>query len=520
MYNYTGKIDSAFISEAFETYRKYKADKEPLATRVRDDERFYQRSYSQISPKLESFMTCDTPFIFSAIENVRADVIDNYPEAHVLEREPNGSNAAELLSKIIPAQLETADFRRVFKENTRSKLKYGTAVYGVFFNDETGEIEIKSVDILDIYVDMHVGDVQDSRFLFITAAVENSLLKKMYPHMSELFGGDADIESLADTYRLADRTTVTDCYYKKDGVVHMMKLCKNSVLAATEDMRGYEKGLYWHGLFPVVFDCLYPVENCPFGFGMIDIAKPLQVEINKLDSAITENIMCNAKPRYFAKHSGGIDEEEFCDLSRSIIHYEGDSDAVKPLEHSSINEYFLIHREYKKEELKEILGNRDFQQGSTTGGVTAASAIETLRQTGEKRSRSFVSDTYDSYRQVVMMILELMRQFYEEKRYFRISDEFGKRTFAQFDRSIMYSHNKRPLAFDISVVPQKESPYARESANKTIMSFWEGGMFNGENIPAAVAALKNMNFDGKEQLIADLGKLGGNYGETQGQGND
>lgn len=522
-YIYSGNVKPELLSAALEAYKTYKADKEPLVARIRDNERFYSESYSRGGARLAAEMTCDTPFIFAAIENARADAIDSYPSANILERSPEGTKTAELLSRIVPAQLEISEFKRAYKDNIRSKLKFGTAVYGVFYNDDTGGIDIRSVDILDIYVDMHIPDIQESRFMFISAAVENETLRGRYPEFAPMFTGDAEVETLTHSYSLKDRSNVLDCYYKRpDGSVHMMKLCRNTIIAATEDMAGYENGLYAHNMYPVVFDVLYRSEHCPFGFGMIDIGKATQIEINKLDAALTENIMCGAKPRYLSKRSGGIDEEEFRDLTRSIVHYEGDPDALKVIDSAGLSEAYLTHRERKKDELKELLANRDFQQGSTAGGVTAASAIETLQQAGEKRSRSLINDTYDSYKKIIYMMLELMRQFFEEKRVYRITDELGQKSFAAFDRSMMFSAGMengssvwRRLVFDIDVLPQHENPYSRENANNTILMFWQNGMFQPQNCDAAVIALKNMSFDGKERLIADLQKYRQQYAAVQ-----
>lgn len=521
-YMYSGNVDRVLISQALESYRRYKSDKEELIRRVRDNELFYRDSYRLSVSGLDSQMHCDTPFIFSAIENARAEAIDSYPQANILERSPEGTKVAELLSRIVPAQLEISEFRRAYKENMRSKLKYGTAVYGVFYNDETGGIDIKNIDILDVYVDMHISDIQDSKFLFISAAVENSLLREKYPQFASMFTGDASVDSLTGNYSLSDRSKILDCYYRKtDGSVHMMKICNDTVIAATEDMYGYENGLYSHGLYPVVFDVLYPVEHCPFGFGMIDIGKATQIEINKLDAAITENIMCGAKPRYLTKRSGGIDEEEFRDISKNIVHYEGDADSLKAIDTASLNESYLTHREKKKEELKEILANRDFQQGETSGGVTAASAIETLQQAGEKRARAMINDTYDSYRRIIYMMLELMRQFFSKRRIYRITDEMGQKRFAGFSNGLMYSAEQNngitewhKMIFDIDVVPQRENPYSRETSNNTLLTFWQSGLFEPQNCDTAVIALKNMNFDGKEKLIADLQNYSKKYAQS------
>lgn len=514
-YTYNGKVSRKLIADALEAYRTYKSDREPLINRIRDNESFYKRSYERLYSGIMSEMDCDTPFIFTAIENCRADAIDNYPNANILERDPEGTQIAELLSKVVEAQLEISDFKAVYKENVRSKLKYGTAVYGVFYDEVSGDIDIRSIDILDVYVDMNIPDIEDSRFVFINAAVENELLINKYPDFSQLFSGNAEVETLTDTHSLKDRTVITDCYYKKaDGTVHLMKFCDDTVICATEDLAGYEKGLYSHGRYPIVFDTLYPCDHSPFGFGMIDIGKSTQIEINKLDNAITENIMCASKPRYLSKRNGGINEEEFSDISKSIVHYEGDTDSLRAIDHSAINEYFLQHRECKKDELKEILANREFQQGATMGGVTAASAIETLRQAGEKRSRAIINDTYDSFKQIVYMVIELMRQFFNDERTYRIYDSDGTKSFAKFSNKMLYKTDvtasgitMRELMFDINVVIQRENPYSRENINTTMLDLWKNGLFSTENIQAAVVAMKNMQFDGKEKVITDLQAL-------------
>ncbi len=513
-YLYNGIIRPEFLSRAIEAYNTYKSDKEALVTRIRDNERFYREAYMYTSSSLKKKMTCNTSFIFSAIENTRADAVENFPTPNILERDETGSETAALLTKIIPVQLEMSDFKRVYKENVRNKLKYGTAVYGVFYNEQKKNIDIRAIDILDIYVDMHMHDIQNSQFVFITAAIENDVLKKEYPNFRDLFTGDADIETLSQSYRLRDRTTVIDCYYKKaNGAVHMMKLCNNTIIAATEDMEGYENGLYDHGKYPIVFDALYPSEHSPFGFSMIDIGKATQIQINKLDEAITENIKQNAKVRFLTKRNGGIDETEFRDNDRNIIHYEGETDAIRPVQGVSINEYFLNHREHKKDELKELLANRDFQQGSTSGGVTAASAIQTLQEAGEKRARAIIDDTNDSYIDIVKMTTELMRQFFDEDRSYRTTDDFGQKSFKHFSNKMMYTEvfspetdriEYEPIEFDFDVVTQRENPYTREKNNNTVMTLWTSGFFNDENLSKSLIALKSMNFDGKDKLIADI----------------
>lgn len=509
---YDGKIKPEFLSKALTAMNQYRSDRESLLMRIRDNERIYQALYSSTSEELKKNMKCDTSFIFSSIENAVADAAENYPMPNVLEREPYGADAADALSQLLPVLMKSSDFYRVYKKNARNKCKFGTAAYGVFYNDEKQNVDIRSLNIPNILCDMHVDDIQDSSFLFITAMVENDVLKSEYPEHEGIFTGDASEETINGTNKLLDRSEVCDCYYKKaDGTLHMMKLCHGKILEATEDMEGYEEGLYKHGKYPVVLDTLYQIPNCPFGFGMIDIGKGTQIEIDKLDAAITKNIMVNAAPRYMAKEGCGLKEDEMLDLEKAIVHYKtGDGASIIPIEGKEVNQFYITHRENKKDELKEILANRDFQQGATSGGVTAASAIESLQQAGEKRSRSQLKDTYAAYKDVAYMVIELIRQFYYDERYYRTEDEYGHKSFIKFSNEIMTkaqyqpdgSWEYTPIEFDIEVVPQRDNPYTREAQNNTILTIFSSALT--QNLDMMIIALKNMSFDNKEKLISDI----------------
>lgn len=527
IYTYNGKITPEFKSEAISEYNRYKSDREPILSRIRDNERYFQRLYNRSAGEIEGRFSPRTPLIFSCIENAASNASESYPSANILERDPNGTKAAEALSKILPVQLEMCGFRSVYDKNALGKIKYGTAAYGVFYNDITGNIDVRSVDMFDIFVDTHLEDIQDSRFLFISAAVDNDVLKERYPDYEKLFTGDAVVETSTDSYTLTNRSVVLDCYYKKPGgAVHMMKLCKDAIIAATEDMEGYDNGLYDHGKYPIVFDVMFPIENCPYGFGYLDIGKATQIHINKVEGAITENILINSKQRYFSKRNGGINTKEFTDVSNAVVHVDGDiSSNIGVIQSSPMNQYSLSFLTTLVEYLKEILGNRDFQQGGTAGGVTAASAIQILRETGEKRSRKMANDTYKAYKKIVYMSIELIRQFYDDPRIFRIRDEDGRKAFIEFSNRELKTAEwtkdgelvSRPIEFDIEVVPQVENPYTAEMQNQLILSLWKSGFFSEQNFKQAMVAMKNMSFKMKQQLMNDFQNMLDNKTAEQAQ---
>ena len=517
---YKGKIDPDFISKALRMYQKYKGDKAELHKRIVDNNKWYKSNYSHLMNPKTNETEPATAFIFSAIENKYADAIDNFPVPNLLEREPSDTQTAKILSKIIPVQLEMSGYKKVYKDNWRRKLKHGTAVYGAFYNEQIRDIDIRAIDIMSIYCDMHVRDVQDSQFLFITNAVDNDVLKENYPDFKALFHGDASVESYSGIHQIDDRTEVIDCYYKKaDGTLHMIKFVGTTVIDSTEDTEGYEHGLYKHGMYPVIFDVLYAEEDCPFGFGIVDVIRNPQQYIDKLDGIIIKNAILSGKQRYLVKENGNITEKEFLDYSKDIVHVTGSVDEtnIKPIQANGLSNYVLEHRIEKINELKEVVGNRDFQQGGTSNGVTAATAITSLQQAGEKLSRAIIDDSYDAYKSLIIMIIELMREFYDEERIYRITNEIGATQFAQFDNSMLmtpmekrdafgfvYDTEYKRTEFDIEVIPQRENPFTKESNNQTIMNLWNGGFFLPQNFDVSIIALQSMNFDGKEKIIEQI----------------
>lgn len=521
-YEYNGNVSPELKTKALAAFSRYKSDKEELYRRILDNTDWYRKRNSLSLSPTTNELEVSTSFVFSAIENKYADAVDNFPSVNLLERCKDDEQTAKILSKIVPVQLDMSGFKKVYKTNWRKKLKYGTAVYGIFYNEEKDDIEIRSVDLLNVYCDMHVSDVQDSRFLFIVNAVDNDLLCEKYPRFRELFCGDASMEDYRGMNSISEKTVVVDCYYKKnDSTLHMMKLVNDNIIDATEDTEGYENGLYEHGLYPVVFDVLYPEDNCPFGFGLIDVIKNPQMYIDKLDSAIIKNIMVSSKQRWFYKESVGVNEDELMDFSKDLVKIQGDPSGIVPQQATSLSNFALSHLDNKIDRLKEIAGNRDFQQGGVNGGVTAASAITALQQTGEKQSRAVIDDSYDAYKDIVIMVIELMREFFTQKRVYRITNELGEKQFEEFSNEELY-HNaplkdalnfdtgktkREKVEIDIEVIPQKRNPYSRESTNEMALSLWKSGVFSAQAPEQAIMLLKLMEFDGKESLIEDIKRL-------------
>ncbi len=514
---YNGKIKPEFFSKITESFKVYKENKKELDRRIIENNKWFKNRYNSENMEIES---PTTPYLFNVIANKHADAMDNYPEPNVLERDESDRGIAETFTKILPLQLDLCGFKKTYNRAWWYKLKNGAACYGVFYNPELcgrkGDIDIKKIDLLNIFWEPGVNDIQDSKFLFVTALCDNDAMKEKYPQYADRFSGGSamDVQVYNDEEGdkkydiLKDKTLVVDCYYKKQRgdirTVELIKFFDDVILDASED-RG-EKGIYDHGLYPFVMDVLYPDEDSPVGFGFVDIIKNPQMYIDKLDAIISKNAMISGKTRFMIKDNGGLNEYELTDLSNDIIHVAGSvgDENIRELQTRPLHSFIIQHRQSKIEELKEVSGNRDFQQGSVTGGVTAYSAIVALQQAGEKLSRDMITEGYDAYKKIVCLCIEIIKQFYDEPRAYRIGAEADNREYISFSNKDMKGLSAE---FDVAVSAEKNNPYSRVTQNQTLTDLWKMGLFRKDTVQESLLILESLHLDGKEKLIEGLKRL-------------
>ncbi len=516
---YTGKITPEFFSQIEEEFRRYKEHKKQFDRRVIENNRWFKSRYQ--GEQTGEMPSPTTPYLFNAIANKHADAMDNYPSPNVLEREEKDRELAETFSRILPIQLDLCNFRRTYSRGWWYKLKNGAACYGVFFNPRLrngmGEIDIRKIDLLNLFWEPGITDIQESRFLFLTALCDVSELQEQYPHLKDQIRGDSAIE--IQTYDDMQNTTsqdvtrnkvlVVDCYYKKQRgesqTLELIKFCGSQILDASED-RG-DTGLYAHGKYPFVLDVMYPDEDSPVGFGLVDIIKSPQLYIDRLDALISRNAMISGKTRFMVKDNGGLNEYELSDLSKDIIHVAGSvgEENIRELQARPLHSFIIQHRQNKIEELKEVAGNRDFQQGGTQGGVTAYSAIVALQQAGEKLSRDMIAEGYNAYKEIIFLCIELMRQFYDQPRTYRVESSDGSRSYVRFSNRTMQA-DSRPVELDVAVSAEKNNPYSRLAQNQTMTDLWKMGVFQPQMADAATLLIEGMHLDGKEKLLEGIAK--------------
>ena len=210
-------------------------------------------------------------------------------------------------------------------------------------------------------------------------------------------------------------------------------------------------------------------------------------------------------------------------MTKDFVHVDGNlgQDSILPIQGKPLSEIYVSVINNKVDELKEVTGNRDISTGGTTSGVTAASAIAAMQEAGSKLSRDNNKASYRAFRKVCLMIIELIRQFYDLPRCFRIMGENGVARFVQYsnagiqpqfqgmDMGMDMGH-RLPL-FDIEITAQKQSPYSKMSQNELALQFYQAGFFNPQMADQALACLDMMDFDRKQFIMQKISQNGGMY---------
>ena len=548
------KIGAEELRKANMILKRYKEGKTRLEQRIIDNEQFWKlRHWEQMEKQGEGGNSGDpqpaSGWLVNCILSKHADAMDCYPSPTVLPREPDDRQEAARLSRILPVILKKNQFKRTYSSAWWYKLKSGCAVYGVFWDGTKlgglGDISVKRMDLLNLFWEPGVTDIQDSAHFFSTELRDNEKLLAEYPQLEGKLGrGSMTLSRYLydDTVDTSDKSLVVDWYYHTNvegrKVLQYCKYVGETVLYATENdtvrptrtqMTGVDeegrpilqqvpcgpsmaqRGWYDHGKYPFVFDVLFPEEGTPCGYGYVDLCKSPQKQIDLMNQAILKNTLANATPRFFIRSDGAVNENEYADWTRPFVHTNGNlgADSIAPIRAGSLDSVYVAILNNKIAEMKETAGNRDVANGGTASGVTAGTAIAALQESSGKLSRNMIDDGYEAFADVVTLCIELIRQFYQLPRQFRLLGAMGTEEFISYDCSGLQpkamddgvSVSYRVPEFDLEIGAEQESPYRTAEHNQLALQLFQLGFFREDLADQALRCLELMEFKNKDQLV-------------------
>ena len=525
------------VKKFTDVLQRYKAGKSQTERRIVNAESWWKLRNTQEEQKetrigLDGGFKSVSGWLHNVIVSKHADAMEAFPEPNILPREVGDRGEARMLSSIIPCVLEHNHFEATYDDAMWQKLKTGTGAYKVIWDKSKlnglGDIGIECVNLLNVYWEPGVTDIQKSRYFFHTELWDKDILEQRYPEQLE---GKLKGQTFMSTRFLYDdhvdqenKVTVIEVYYHKyvmgRETLQYCKYVNDIVLYASENEPEMAmRGLYDHGKYPYVFDPLFPIEGSPCGYGYVDLCRNPQTEIDLLKTSFIKNAMVGSVPRYFAQNDAKINEEEFLDLSQVIVHVPNvREDALRRIEHTSLDGIYVNVLDRSIQELRETSGNTETSTGNIQSGVTAASAIAALQEASGKGSRDSTQAAYRAFSDIVDMCIELIRQFYDMPRKFRILGQYGAEQFITYtNEGIQPQHQGNDFGedmgyrlpvFDIKVSAQKKNVYTKVTQNELALQFFKMGFFNPQMTDQALMCLDLMEFDGRDDVMQKVAQNG------------
>lgn len=529
------------VREFTRVLQKYNAGLQPTKRRIISSENWWKlRNSLEEQGAGDGGFQSKSGWLHNVIVSKHADAMDSFPQPVILPREESDTGEAEKLSAIIPCILEQNDFEKTYSDAMWQKCKSGTAAYKILWDGGRlgglGDIAIQRVNLLNLYWEPGVDDIQKSRYFFHTELQDRDILQQQYPELREQLKGQGFLSSkflYDDTVDTQDKVTVVEVYYHKyvEGrlTLQYCKYAGEAVLFATENVPELAvRGLYDHGKYPFVFDPLFPIEGSPCGYGYVDVCRNPQTEIDLLKTSFVKNGQVGSVPRFFSRQDGAINEEEFLDLSKPIVHVSGNlgEDSVRQIPFNALNDVYVGLLDRTIQELRQTSGNTETSTGNIQSGVTAASAIAALQEASGKGSRDASRASYRCFQSIVGLCIELIRQFYTLPRQFRILGPMGREKYVSYSNQGLLPVAQgaefgeelgfRLPVFDIRVSAQKRNLFATVSQNELALQLFKLGMFDPAKAEAAVMCLGLMEFEGKDGIMQALARKGGERKQLSG----
>ena len=467
------KQDEARIERIYALFDEYRQAYAAEWQRLERCERLYMGEHWHDVPQSDTREPRPvTPVLQSTIENIRADLMDQMPEAIITADDPANERAAQALTEILGE-----NHRRCHYENEYAKLLHDLLIGGYMVQETgfdphadggLGGAFLRHADAHNVMIDPMCADIQDSRAVFKFAPYPKEWFKSRYP----------------------------DDYDKQTGRfrVHMARLAGRRML---EDSRIVKpEGYYAHGEYPFVITALFPRKGTALGYGYVDMFATQQLYADKIDQIVLKNALMASHNKLLITGASGFDPADMADWSKEV--HQGDSlSGITWFPTAPLPAYITQYAEAIRQSIKEESGSNDFSRGTTYGGVTAASAIAALQEASGKRSRMTARLIHGAFEQAVRQELEVEREYCAFSRTVRLK---GKKETMAFTYKDMYAlsplNNALPIEFMITVKAQRENRFTVAAHNETILSLVKLNML------APDAALELMLFDGKEQALS------------------
>lgn len=513
-----GDTNSEFVDAVYSLFDEFKKDYQVQEwPRLDECETMYRGDHwYNVPPREINEPRPVTPIIFSTIENLRADLNDEYPEAIIKPEEAGNELFAKVMTASIRQALEATDYEKEYTKYVRDFLVDGWAVQetGVdaTLNYGASGVFLRHVSNKNIMFDPHCADIQDGRAVFKFDKLPSDWFLQHYPAYFPYMLDDATTvdqghQDYTNTVIADDREyfILIEAWFRvfdaksKRYRIHMVKvagqqLLENSYIAKPE-------GYYLHGEYPFVVTPLYEQKGSPLGLGVVDMFKSAQQYSDKIDQIILKNALTAGHNRIFAME-GGCDIDALKDYSQEVVVTQAPPTTVMHwMQDRPLPSHIVAYMQQMRQSIKEESGSNDFSRGNVSSGVTAASAITALQAMSSKRSRLEAQRIHSGFRTAIRQLLEVMREFaiYPQTVTITINGE-PRQVSAPVILQQSFAEGVAPIETLVSIKPVRQTRFEVMAQNELALQLFS--MFQGQLDPQAAVEL--LEFDGKEVFLEKI----------------
>ena len=460
-----------------------------------------------------------TPIIMSTIENIKADLSDEFPEAIISPDSDGTEVAARVLTTVISEELDVCGWAEDYYKILQDMLCDGWSAIEVGHNPDSnngfGGTYLYHVINKNFMCDPQVIDLQEGRAVFKFDRRPYDWFKQHYPEHEKFMKGDDDlIDSDHDhfssttepnnkhSYRLIEAWFRVYDSEAKRYRIHFCKVAGGQVLENSCDTR--PDGYYAHGAYPFVICRLFPQKGNALGLGISDLFKGTQKLSDKLDQIMMMNAFRSSHNRLIVQDGAFVNDDDARDFSKEVIFVQGDPNScVRWMETKPLPSYLANYIFEKRQSIKNEAGANDQSRGQTGGGVTAGSAITALQDMSTKRSRMEAQCIHIAFKKAIRMMIEVLREFSIVPRDVAITIQGEKQvvSFTKDNLGFLFDKDKAlPVEHYINIKTSRQTRYSRMQKNELWLQMLN--TLSGTVDPAIM--MEGLDYDGKEELLENI----------------
>lgn len=518
-----GESDTAFVDAIYTLFKEYCDDYKDEWERIDDNIRMYHGNHwegvtESLGEQNSNLPKPVTPIITSTIENIKADLSDEMPEAVIKPDSDENKVLAKILTRVISEELDICGFELEYAKMSQDLLNCGwTAIetgFDPLLNNGYGGSYIRHIINKNFMCDPQCIDLQEGRAIFKVDRLPQDWFKQHYPDHYEYMSGDDDL--LDAKHDFAEATTepakkksyrLLEAWFRvydpKTGKnsVHFVIVAGHQVLENSHDDK--PDGYYRHGEYPFVVVPLFPSEGSPLGLGITDLFKGAQRFSDKVDQIVLANVLRASRNKLLV-FKDGVDFEDARDFAKEAIQTSIPPDqAMKWMETKPLPGYIMAYIQAIRDSIKNESGSNEQSRGNTGSSVTAASAITALQDMSTKRSRMEARALQAGFKRSIRMLIDVLREnsLMPRKVIVTVDGRPEVKSFGKGDFDKLFP-GAMPTEHYIDIKTARQTKYTKMTHNELLLEMMK--TLSGTVDP--VIMLEGLDYDEKEELLDNIRK--------------